>query len=305
MRHMKIGTVLLAMVMIAAVAAYASEKKGSAAKDPGKKGIKLEKMWELEGLETPESVIFDKERDVLYISNVAGVPNDKDGKGFISRVSLAGKMVEKEWVAGLNAPKGMAIFGDMLYVSDLDRLVAIDIEKGEVAKTYDAPDAVFLNDVTADKKGAVYVSDMMDNAIYRLKGDEWGVWLRDDALMSPNGLLAEKGRLVVACWGVRTEGFATSRPGHLKSVSYEEKKIKDLGDGSDVGALDGLEADGKGAYLVTDFKAGKLYRIMASGRVETLLELSAGSADLEHAHSEDLVVIPIMHENKAVAYRVE
>ena len=96
-----------------------------------------EEVWSLEGFQAPESAILDSARGVIYVSNVAGEANAKDGVGFISKVSPDGKMQEVEWVKGLNAPKGMVMHGDLLYVSDVDALVEIDVTSGKVTNYLD------------------------------------------------------------------------------------------------------------------------------------------------------------------------
>jgi sugar lactone lactonase YvrE len=264
-----------------------------------------ETVWETEGLQAPESALYDDQRDVLYVSNVAGSPTDKDGQGFISKVSPEGELVEAQWVSGLNAPKGLGLEGGMVYVADIDRLVAIDIEKGEIAGEHQAAAAQFLNDVTVDGEGRVYVSDMAGNAIYRLDGDSFEIWVQDEALESPNGLLAEEDRIVVGSWGVMTDGSATKTPGHLKAVDLDSKEISSIGSGEAVGNLDGVEATSEGDYLVTDWAGGALFRIDSSGDAEQILDLNQGSADLEYRADEKLAIIPMMNDNKLVAYRIQ
>ncbi len=263
------------------------------------------KVWETAGFKQPESVLYDATRGVLYVSNVNGAPDEKDGNGYISKVAPGGFVVSEQWVAGLDAPKGLAIGGNLLYVSDIDQLVAINVNSGKVAARYSAPSAKFLNDVAVDAAGRVYVSDMLDDAIYVLDGETFGLWLQDSALASPNGLLAEGNRLVVGAWGVRTEGFSTEVPGHLKSVALDSKAVASLGDGTPVGNLDGVEADGQGGYLVTDWIAGGLFRISPSGSAEKLLDLNSGSADLEFIAAQKLVIIPMMNDGTVAAYKVE
>ena len=121
--------------------------------------------WELDGLSNPESVIYDPKLNHLYVSNVNGSGVEKDGNGFISIVSLDGKMVQEKWVAGLNAPKGLALHGRTLYVADIDELVTININNGSIINKFKVNDAKFLNDVTASKNGDIYVSDMFLNRI--------------------------------------------------------------------------------------------------------------------------------------------
>ena len=259
----------------------------------------LREAWQAEGFDRPESVIFDNARNVLYVSNVG--EDEEEGKGYISKLSHDGEVTEEQWVTGLKGPKGMAVYDDRLYASDVDRLVAIDVEAGEVTETWNAPESQFLNDVAADSDGRIFVSDMGANAIYVLDGEEFAVWLEDEALMQPNGLLVEEDRLVVAAWGEGEGESATL--GHLKTVDFETKSIDSLGNGNPVGNLDGIEADGKGNYFVTDWVAGALYRIQPSGEAEQLLDLNRGSADLEHRGGE--VLIPMMMDGTVRAWRID
>jgi streptogramin lyase len=178
----------------------------------------LEVAWEATGFDGPESAVFDSDKGTIYLSNVNGEANEADGNGYIAKLSPTGEIMDKEWVTGLNAPKGLALRDGMLYVSDINRLVAIDTASGEIAATYEAPDAKFLNDVTADDDGRVFVSDMVANTIYVLESGSFDIWLHDDALENPNGLLAENDRLLVGSWGVMAADFSTKVPGHLKAI---------------------------------------------------------------------------------------
>jgi sugar lactone lactonase YvrE len=264
-----------------------------------------EPVWEATGLMGPESAVYNATSRILYVSNVNGGPMDRDGNGFISKLSADGQVVETHWVTGLDAPKGMVLHGERLFVSDIDRLVAIQVKTGRIVGSYLAPGAKFLNDVTADGAGRIYVSDMMDDAIYRLDGNVFELWLKSPALENPNGLTVEGDELRVAAWGVMTDGFATKVPGHLKSVSIQTKTITSLGSGTPVGNLDGLEPDGRGNYLVTDWMAGGLYRIAPTGEAELLLDLNQGSADLLVLDSGRLVIIPMMMDGTVRAYKIE
>src|SRR5215212_10868038 len=93
--------------------------------------IKINKVWETPDiLKNPESVVYDPKQDTLFVSNIDGKPDQKDQKGFISKVSLSnGSITELNWITGLNAPKGMAIYNNnsKLYVSDITDLVEIEI----------------------------------------------------------------------------------------------------------------------------------------------------------------------------------
>ena len=187
------------------------------------------KLWETNGFAMPESVIWDGTAKQLYVSNINGDPGAKDANGYISKLSVEGKVIAEKWVTGLDAPKGMAIHKGRLYVSDIDRLVVVDVKTGKIVKTYAAPGAKFLNDVAVDASGVVYVSDMMDGSIWRQSGARFDKWLADPQLENPNGLKVDGGRLVVAAWGPMTgEGFASKKPGALKAVTFADSMVRDL-----------------------------------------------------------------------------
>lgn len=265
----------------------------------------LKKVWEMAGLKNPESVVYDPETKLLYISNVNGAADEKDGNGFISVASLDGVLVTLEWVTGLDAPKGLAISDGKLYTADIDTLVEIDIATATVTNRYTVADAKFLNDVAARHTGDIFVSDMVMNRIHKLDDDsgEFIIWLESAELENPNGLLVENDRLLVGAWGVMTDGFATDTPGHLKAVSMKDKSITSIGDGSPVGNLDGVEIDIDGDYYVTDWMAGKLFHIDSDGTVEELLVLNQGMADLEYILEHDLILLPMMKDNTLLAYK--
>ena len=271
------------------------------------KKSEIELVWETpQEFKQPESVIYDSKRKFLYVSNINGLPTEEKQLGFISKVTLDGRIVDLNWITELNAPKGMAIQGDKLYVADINILVEIDIDSGQVTNRYEAPDSKLLNDLAIDKEGNVYVSDLFANTIYRLSNGNFELWLKSKNLDFPNGLYVDNERLIVATWGAVTnkETFATDVPGQLKAISLGDKAITSLGGEKPIGNLDGLEPDGKGNYYVTDWMAGKLLRITPSGDVTLVLQLKQGPSDHEYIVDQKLVIIPMMNENQLVAYRV-
>lgn len=265
-----------------------------------------EMVWEASGFEAPESALYDPDAGVIYVSNVAGEANAKDGRGFISTLSPEGEVQELEWATGMNAPKGLALSDGLLYVADIDTVLAVAVEDGKVQDSWTIEGAMFLNDVTADDQGRVFVSDMLDGAIYKIEDGEVEQWLKGGGLDNPNGLLATEDGLVVASWGVMTgEGFNTDPAGHLKLVSYDDQSVTSIGDGEPVGNLDGIVPDGSGGYYVTDWVNGALYHFSADGSHEQLLDLEQGSADLGIIPDQNLVLVPMMMNGTVVAYRVE
>jgi sugar lactone lactonase YvrE len=248
-------------------------------------------------------VLYEPTENVLFASSIDGKPDEKDGQGFISKVSpVNGTIIELNWITGLNAPKGMAVSDDSsrLYVSDITDLVEIDIANGQITNRYNAPGITFLNDVASDKQGNIYVSDTGSNSTYKLeinKTSPLQIWLQTPELNSPNGLYVDNStnKLVVASLG-----------GSLSLVDLENKTIIK---GAQVpgGSLDGIEGDtGENLYYVTDWAAGKVYAVNSDGTdYRTLIDLQKqGTADLEFIAGERMVIIPMMQDNKLVAYRI-
>jgi sugar lactone lactonase YvrE len=259
-------------------------------------------LWETKGLAQPESVVEDPATGVIYVSNINGAVMQKDGNGFISRLTADGKMLEREWVKGLNSPTGLALHDRTLYAADVDQLIEINAASGEILKRYDAKGAIFLNDVVVDGEGAVYVSDTPMNTIWRLKGGRFEPWLASDALNGPNGLLVQGNTLIVASLGKIQSQGQKKELGSLLSVSLEDQKISKIGKGDLIGNLDGLQAIQPGVYLVTDWAQGALYRVDAKGKVDELIDLNQGSADLAYMPGNKLLLIPMMLDNSLAAY---
>ncbi len=272
----------------------------------GTMGAAQEAVWTLEGLNMPESVFFDAGRDVLYVSSIGGEMLAKDGNGVISRVSPDGKMLDAAWITGLDAPKGLFSDGTTLYVSDIDRLVVIDIETGKISGIFPVEGAVFLNDTAMDSAGRVYVSDTVASRIHVLSGSEMTVLAEGEDLQHPNGLNVQDGRLVVAGWGKGLkDDLTTEVGGHLLVVDLQTGAVAPLGSGAPVGNLDGLEPDGKGGWMATDWIAGSALRISEDGTSTQLLDLDMGSADLEYIADRSLLIVPMTLGGKLVAYSVD
>jgi sugar lactone lactonase YvrE len=262
-------------------------------------------LWEVKDLEQPESVVQDPATGSLYVSNISGAVMEKNGKGFIARLRPDGTITDRQWVKGLNAPTGMVLRDRTLYVADVDELIEINAASGEIVNRYPAKDAIFLNDVAVDEDGTVYVSDTPMNTIWRLKDGTFEPWLANDVLNGPNGLLVQGDKLVVASFGKLPGPGQKQELGGLLAVDLKDQSVSKLGNGDVFGNLDGLQLLQPGVYLVTDWAAGLLYRVDAKGKVDRLIKLSKGSADLIYLPDKKTVLIPIMLNNTLVAYTLD
>jgi len=156
-----------------------------------------------------------------------------------------------------------------------------------------------------DNEGRIYVSDTAESKIFRLVGDQFELWIDSEELDYPNGLHFEDGRILVASWGKPNPDWTTDVPGHLKAVDIQTGAITSASDGKPIGNLDGIAVDNNGNWLVTDFMGGALYRIDDNGTARLLIELDAGSADLEFIQAQSLAVFPMFLDGKVVAFRLD
>lgn len=251
------------------------------------------KVWESsDSLCTPESALYHKKSNKIYVSNIAGKGWDIDSVGFISKLSAEGKIEQLKFADGLNAPKGMAIYKSFLYVADIDRLVKIDLLTGKILANYRHPKAVALNDVDVDKDGSVYVTDSNNKRIFCLQDESLSLFLESEVLLRVNGILIEKNNLLC---GVADSAFI--------AIDKKTKSINTLMTG--VGYLDGIIKVGKGTYIVSNFK-GKVSLLSLGKTVELLLDttpLEIKAADLGYISDSGLVLVPTFHANRIVAYK--
>lgn len=255
--------------------------------------VTLKLKWETDTLLTTcESVIYDKERDVLYVANINGAPDGKDGNGFISKVSLDGKITEANWAKGMDAPKGMGIANGKLYVADIDKVHEIDVTSGKITKTHKAPGAKFLNDITTDTSGKVYISDTGANTILVIENGKLSQWL--DKLNGPNGLLAEEGRLLLVQFAGQD----------ANTIDWTSKQVSQVADSVEM--ADGIEALGDGNYLVSSWNGMVSY--MTSDWKQTVImdtrKDSVNAADIEYIQEKNLLLVPAFFKNKVMAYEV-
>ena len=262
-------------------------------------------LWRATGFEQPESALVDAAHNRIVVSNIAGNPGEADGNGYLSLLSMDGKVIARHWVDGMDAPKGMAISGGKLYAADITKVRVVDLASGKLVETIEVPGAVFLNDMTADSAGKVYVSDMLADTIYRIDGDRPELFVKDALLASPNGVFADGGRLIVASWGkgINKTDFSTAEPGGLLSVDLASKKVTPLPGAQKFADLDGVIAIGDTIYA-TAYMTGTLYRYKAGGAPEAVAHFKPGSADIG-TDGKSILYVPLMNEGEVAALKID
>ncbi|TGS09779.1 ATP/GTP-binding protein [Mesorhizobium sp. M2E.F.Ca.ET.209.01.1.1] len=261
-------------------------------------------LWRATGFEQPESALVDAAHNRIVVSNISGNPGAADGNGYLSLLSMDGKVIARHWVDGMDAPKGMAIAGGKLYAADITKVRVVDLASGRLVETIDVPGSVFLNDMTEDKAGKVYVSDMLADMIYRIDGDKPELFVKDPLLASPNGVFADGHRLIVASWGkdINKADFSTAEPGGLLSVDFATKKITPLPGAENFADLDGVIAIG-GTIYATAYMTGTLYSYKPGGKPEAVMQFKPGSADI--GTDGEKIFVPLMGEGEVVALAMD
>jgi sugar lactone lactonase YvrE len=249
-------------------------------------------VWETpKELAVPESVMYDAKQKLLYTSNISGKPTLKNGKGFIAKVNLDGSIEDPAWVTGLNAPKGMGIAGETLYVTDIDRVVAIGILTGVVNKIWEVEGAKFLNDIAVDPDEKIFISDMATKRIHVIQEGQLSTFLVLD-YERPNGLCMSGNTLLVGtAQGVVT--IDTRSKGIAMEIAHH-------------GGIDGIKPLGGGRYIVSDWK-GKVQIIEKGQTPVVLMDTSVqkiNAADFEYIPEKNLVIIPTFFDDRLTAYQL-
>jgi len=287
---MKNLTLLLAL--IAFISCNSAKKKETNQVTPA--NYKIELIWESDTiLRTPESVLIDRERNILYVSNVNLNPWEKDGNGFISKLDMDGNITNLKWIEGLHGPKGMGISGNSLFIANIDALVEANIETGEIVGKIQLDGKPDLNDITVSDDGIVFVSGSSSNTIYELKNGVLEEYFKgsDERF---NGLFWEKDRMLLI----------TSGSSQFKEINQNTKEVKIIAE--NMGHGDGIAPVGDGGYLCTSW-AGKIFYVSANGETTVLLDtedLAENAADLDYSVQNKILYVPTFFKNQVKAYKL-
>jgi sugar lactone lactonase YvrE len=259
------------------------------------------------GFRGPESVRYDPEQDVWFVSNMAGAGSVRDGYGYISRVSASNPDSAIVFAEGgkngvtLNAPKGLAIQGDTLWAADITVLRGFDRRTGAPVATVDFGPlgAVQLNDVAIGPDSAIRVTD-------------------SGIIMSPKGVIhTGPDRIFMVGPGhaisVVAEGFQLGEPNGITWDDVGKRWIVlsfDRGAGqvmvnpqgsakpqlirtrSGGGQLDGVEVLNDGAILFTSWADSSIH-LLANGRDRPIIREVPVPADIGIDTKRNNLAIPL------------
>lgn len=294
-----------AVVAVVAVCKPAERENSAASGTPTKAAT-------VAGFQTPESVLWDSTLDVYFVSNINGNPAAKDGNGFISVVDPAGTMRDTVFIKGLNAPKGMAVVGDTLWVTDIDVIRGFNARTEAPVAIVPIPGAVFLNDIAAAPDGSLYITDTAirfgaqgpehvgTDRIFRVAPDRLvSVAFESDSLGRPNGITWDRAndRFIVVPFGTG-KLFAWKPRGQPR---WPDQAPTTLGTGP--GQFDGVEVAGN-AIWVSSWADSSVYRY-ADGQGTKLIKGVPSPADIGYDAKRHRVLIPIFMENRVEIWQVQ
>jgi sugar lactone lactonase YvrE len=256
-----------------------------------------------DSMKTPESVRYDADLDAYFVSNINGNPSVKDGNGFIARIDAGNTSAATTFVQGgkggvtLNAPKGMAIVGDTLWVADIDAVRAFNKRTGAVIANIDlrAMKAMFLNDVVAGPDGALYITDTGirfdakgamshpgQDQIFKITGRKPSIAVKSDsALKNPNGIAWDgaNGRFILGPFNDKV----------VSAWKAGDSTVTPVATGP--GGYDGVEVLSDGRILVTSW-ADSSVQVIANGAFRKVIANVDGPADIGVDTKRNVVAVP-------------
>lgn len=258
----------------------------------------------VEGFSSPESTIVNKSD--LYVSNVGKElkPTLKDGDGFISKLDVNGKIKELHFIDGLDAPKGMGIVGNTLFVADINTLRGFDLQTKKEVFNVVFEGVNFLNDITVKDSNTLFIGASDTSAIYEVNISSKSYKKMMDFIV-PNGLFYEDGILYAAQLGITTQNMFDGKGKLYKIDLKDNNKLTQLG--TFEGVLDGVTKVGNKVY-VSDWGNGKdtgMVRVYdLKTKKESVLEagLFIGAADFWIDEKSKKIFMPQMIGNKVTIF---
>lgn len=262
----------------------------------------------LTGFQTPESVLYDADQDLYFVSNINGQPLAADDNGFISRIHPDTLQIDLKWIDAakpdvlLNAPKGLGILGDDLYVADLTVVRKFDRKSGKPKGEIKIPGSTFLNDIASDGT-AIYVTDSGmkagakgfegtgTDAVWKIVNDKATKIASGTDLNRPNGVDIADGKIWVVSFG--SNELYQIAGGKKTSVAKLPK-----------GSLDGLVHLGDGSFLVSSWDAKTVYRGKGNS-FQAIVENVDSPADIGYDAKRHRLLIPHFMENVVTIHDVQ
>jgi hypothetical protein len=251
---------------------------------------------------SPSAIIYDAERDLYWVSNLNG--EGPKGRGFISRLEPDADRSTLNYIDGqrqgvpLDAPRGLAVFGDTLYVADVKTVRRFKASSGEFLGDIAVPGAVFLSDVAVAVDGSVYVTDFGSDpseaenagadAIYQVSpAGQVSVVAKRANLGGPYALVANETGLWITC--SKSNELMLLVPGPDGEAAADAGRLALPGS-----APRGIVGMPDGTFLISSEAAGAVYRGYRDGPFQAVLDDLEGPGDLGYDTRRQRLLIPLL-----------
>lgn len=253
--------------------------------------------FSVKGFHHVESVVSDGK--YIYAADIGKElnPTAKDGDGRICKLDQGGKVVDSAFTKEtLNAPKGITMANGILFVADIDRLLALDLTTGKKRYVITFTNGVsFLNDITVLDEHTVFISATDKSMIFKvdLVSKSYTELKTDKVIAGVNGLFYDKSSNRLYVNGFGSDNKPNGIVGYINLVNNEFTRL-----GNTEGYYDGIWLKGSTLYVsnwVAFEKKGVIQAIdIASGNVSELKlnEPIAGPADF--TMTETALIVPEM-----------
>ncbi len=238
-------------------------------------------------IQNPESVIWNEATGTYIISDAS--------QGIL--FSMTADREVTQFTTDLTSPKGIVKGSLSLWVTDVNKIIEIDMISGAKLNEYDILNAQFLNDIVYDPLGYLYISDMQTNKIYEF--DEimrTAEPVSNGQMIAPNGLSYDNlGGLIIVSFTPNAK---------IYTMDLMEGNVEILKE-TNLGQLDGIAYDSKrDRYYISAWQQGAVY-IFDSGFMDEpqlLLDGLNGPADIYYDENRDILVIPEMNTGEIIFY---
>lgn len=245
----------------------------------------------VEGLAGPESVRYDPDQDVFFVSNFNG-ESSGDANGFISRVTADGEIESLKFMVGsddapLHGPRGMYIVGDTLWAADAAGLHAFNRHTGARLSFVDftSVDPGFLNDIAQAPDGSLYITDTGRGRLYRLS--QGHVEFVTNLPTKPNGITWDETNayFILAPWDSQ----------RVLAIAPGDSTAHEIGQ-SPTDRIDGLEF--VGSMLLLSSQSDQRIHVIEDGATSVLIDTKDNPADIGIDTKRNRIAVPYVAANR-------
>jgi len=248
-------------------------------------------------------IAVDADRNSIYVANVNGRDNEKDGNGFISRLNDEGSIQQLHFIDSskeikLNAPKGLAVLNNKLYITDINLVHVYSLEKNRFLDDipFTGIEVGELYAITPTADNELYTVDAQKNAVYKIDAEgKVSVFVQDDSLGQPRNIV----------WHPLNEYFLISGWSSGQVQAYDKKAQKKNIPSLFLRTLEGMTIDGEGKMYLSSASLRSIYVLERDFTLRDFkLDLNSPQNLAYHINKKEILV-NLPTENKIVSFPVK